>query len=171
MALFLSAATWIFVIILIFMIGLFSRRIGRYFEDILLFLRLKWIAESYSRVRARLHLYRCWRLWAGLVPLALFIQFLRVLSKYFIALGIGVSFPVVLYLFLVPLIDIVTAIPISIGGHGVREIAAAKVYGAAGMTQLEGIVIQELAYISLAVISLWGAYRFVLGKKAREAGV
>ncbi len=157
-------ALWIFLGIAAFMVALFSRRVGNFFEMLLRKIRLDKIADVLSKIRSCFHLYRKVRLWSGLLPLSILIQLLRISSKYFIALALGIAFPVSTFLFLVPFIDIVTAIPISIGGHGVREIAATKVYGSVGISELHGIIIQELAYISLAVLSLLGAYYFVMHK-------
>ncbi|MGL1901271.1 MAG: flippase-like domain-containing protein [Fibrobacterales bacterium] len=161
-------AIWVCGGIILFMIALFSRRVGLFLDRFLRKLSLEKIADIVVKIQSCFHLYRRGSVWVKLLPLSITIQLLRVSSKYFIALSLGVVFPVSTFLFLVPFIDIVTAIPISIGGHGVREIAATKVYGAVGIAELHGILIQELAYISLAVISVLGAYFFVMHK--REQG-
>ncbi|MGL1935919.1 MAG: flippase-like domain-containing protein [Fibrobacterales bacterium] len=161
-------AVWVCGGIILFMIALFSRRVGLILDKVLRRVSLEKVADMVAKIQSCFHLYRRGTVWARLLPLSITIQLLRVSSKYFIALSLGVMFPVSTFLFLVPFIDIVTAIPISIGGHGVREIAATKVYGAVGIAELHGILIQELAYIALAVISVLGAYFFVMHKRERS---
>lgn len=57
----------------------------------------------------------------GAVGLSLLIQSLIILCYYFLALGIGLDQPLLLFFAIIPVVIIATNIPISIGGLGVRE--------------------------------------------------
>jgi hypothetical protein len=68
-------------------------------------------------------------------------------------------------------VALVSALPISIGGFGPRELLAQSLFAKAGVPVLESVIVQLLAYLAGLVISLFGAIFFVLdnGKKNKEA--
>ncbi len=57
----------------------------------------------------------------GAIGLSLLIQSLIILCYYFLALGIGLDQPLLLFFAIIPVVIIATNLPISIGGLGVRE--------------------------------------------------
>ena len=67
------------------------------------------------------------------------------------------------YFYYIPLVAIVSALPISIGGFGPRELLAQSLFARAGVPGLESVVIQLLAYFVSLVLSLFGAFVFLLG--------
>jgi hypothetical protein len=63
----------------------------------------------------------------------------------------------------------VSALPISIGGFGPREFLAQSLFARAGVASLESVVIQLLAYFVSLLLSLFGAFAFLLGGKPEKA--
>ncbi len=90
-------------------------------------------------------------------------QGLRILVHYFCGIAVGVDLSISWYFYYIPLVAIVSALPISIGGFGPRELLAQSLFARAGVPGLESVVIQLLAYFVSLVLSLFGAFVFLLG--------
>ncbi|MDR0515807.1 MAG: flippase-like domain-containing protein [Fibromonadaceae bacterium] len=136
---------------------LFSRRFGE-----LLFGNLPpFLGERALHLHRRFQAFRTKKLFAQLFSLSVFTQILRVLSHYLCALGIGVGISVSWYFYYIPLVAIVSALPISIGGFGPREFMAASLFGRAGVGPMEAVITQLLAYGANLAVSLLGAVEFL----------
>ncbi|MFM6151594.1 MAG: hypothetical protein ACKPE3_01130, partial [Sphaerospermopsis kisseleviana] len=59
---------------------------------------------------------------------------------------------------------IVTALPISIGGFGPRELVAQNLFMRVGVTPMDAVVLQFVAYLLGLGCSLLGALEFVFGR-------
>jgi hypothetical protein len=67
-----------------------------------------------------------------------------------------------------PIIFIITAIPISIGGWGVQEGAYAELFGLAGVAPNEAIALSLLLKVGLLVVSIPGGLLFAAGAARRR---
>ena len=89
---------------------------------------------------------------AGFV-LAIGFQLLRVVAVWVAALALGMDHAFALFLYAVPSVNLITQIPISIGGVGVREAGFAALLGLAGVS-LEAAVALSLLTYALSVLAV-----------------
>jgi uncharacterized protein (TIRG00374 family) len=113
-------------------------------------------------------------LWA--VMLAFLMQFVRVAFFYFGFLALQIPVSIGSLLVLVPAFVLLTSLPISIGGVGVREVLFLTYFSAAGIQTDAAIALALLLYIANLLASMPGAW-FALQLKlsatadyARSAG-
>ncbi len=155
---------------------LLSARISTLFQR--LFDRLPWpvVGEKFGQFVAEFRLYRRRPAWLGRVfVLALGVQILRVTTHVLIAYGLGLELTIahVLQLFvLIPLLGILIALPISLNGLGLREVAAADLFVAAGVVTLDAqaVAVEFLAYLVQVLVSLIGGVLFLVGPARSGAG-
>ena len=88
----------------------------------------------------------------GLVA-AVGFQILRVVAVWVGALALGLDVPFELFLYAVPIVNLVTQIPISIGGLGLREASFAALLGLAGVNLETAISISLLTY-ALSILAV-----------------
>lgn len=133
--------------------------------------RLPWpvVGEKFAQFVTEFRLYRRRPAWLGRVfLLALGVQALRVSTHVLIAYGLGLDLTSahVLQLFvLIPLLGILIALPISLNGLGLREVAAADLFMAAGVVSLDAqaVAVEFLAYLVQVLVSLIGGVLFLVG--------
>jgi glycosyltransferase 2 family protein len=153
---------------------LLSRRLTGLIKRTLLATPLRGLVERGAEYSAEFSTYRQHPgalLKVGL--LAVLVQFLRVSTHMLIAAGLGI-YPDggrILQLFvLVPLLGILVALPISINGLGVREMAAASLFVAVGVvaTEADAVAIEALAYGAMVLVSIIGGILFLTGSRRRK---
>ena len=157
----LMPIVWIFAAMCLFFAAVFSRRLGALAVRALEALRLRKPAEAFDSIRRRFHLYRDPKLWAGLLTLSGFIQFTRVLIHWMLAVAIGLDAPFVAFLYFVPLLGVVSALPISVGGFGPREALAQSLFALVAFSPVESFVLTELSVLVVILVSLPGGIAFL----------
>jgi uncharacterized protein (TIRG00374 family) len=148
------------LIFLSFSLGLcmlFSRRVGKLFLGKI----FSFLGKRVLHLHGRFQAFRTDKLFAQLFSLSIVTQSLRVLSHYFCALSIGVDVAVSWYFYYIPLIAVVSALPISIGGFGPRELMAQTLFARIGVGTMEAVIMQLLAYGANLFVSLLGAIDFL----------
>jgi len=151
---------------------LFSRRLAGLMIAVLT--RLPWTtpSERLDHFLTEFRRYRQHPAWLSRVFLmALAVQFLRVATHLFCAWGLGVDLQgeQVLQLFVVvPLLGILISLPISLNGLGLREIAAASLFVAVGVTtsEADAVAVEFSAYLVQVAVSLIGGALFLAGRRA-----
>jgi hypothetical protein len=99
------------------------------------------------------------------VGLSVIIHFFSVMAFYEMACSVGIALPLSLFLVVVPPVFLLTIIPISLAGWGVRESAMVGIFTLIGASK-ESILSVSLLYgIMLIVASLPGLFIWVRGKK------
>lgn len=103
---------------------------------------------------------------AKVFVLALLTQCLRILMNLFVAWSLGLRLPLGFLFFAIPVVGIVTALPVSINGIGIRELTGnwlgahflddAEAGSASAMTAFFA-----LGYLVIVAVSLVGAFYFV----------
>ncbi len=168
---FIIPSLWVFLGFCVLFAAIFSRRIGESLAKLLALVLPENINTRILRMLERFRSFRIWNLWGKLFVLSTITQVLRVLVHYFCGIALGLDIAVSWYFFYIPLVALVSALPISIGGFGPRELLAQSLFAKAGVPVLESVIVQLLAYLAGLVISLFGAIFFVLdnGKKINEA--
>lgn len=89
---------------------------------------------------------------------------LMILSAYFLSLAFGINSLLWMWLLIMPVVILVTAIPISINGWGVREFAMVNLWGLFGIAESEAFLISICVGIVAILSSLPGLW-FWLRKK------
>ncbi|MEW6054021.1 MAG: lysylphosphatidylglycerol synthase transmembrane domain-containing protein [Nitrospirota bacterium] len=154
-----SPVVWILpVTILSFVIGsvlFFGLRIGH---------RIKFLSEFYSYFslyRNQKGVIRKTVLWS------FFVQFSGILAVYILSLGIGQRVPVLAFLVFLPIIILVSTLPISISGLGVREGAFVVLLGLIGVRPEAAAAISLSWFVTAAAGSLVGLVEYIRYKKER----
>jgi len=159
---FLLPSLLIFSVFSLALCMLFSRRFGK-----LLFGKLfPFFGERVLHLHGRFQAFRTKRLLTQLFAFSTVTQSLRVLSHYFCAICIGVDIAVSWYFYYIPLIAVVSALPISIGGFGPRELTAKTLFARIGVGSMEAVIMQLLAYGVNLLISLFGAVNFLFARRS-----
>ncbi len=117
------------------------------------------------RMFERFQKFRSKKLWVNIICLSTVTQSLRIFVHFFCGIAVGVTLSMSWYFYYIPLVAIVSALPISIGGFGPREFLAQSLFARAGVPGLESVVIQLLAYFVSLILSLFGAVVFLMGQK------
>lgn len=98
--------------------------------------------------------------------LALGVQICRIAVYYTVGEALGQKVAFTNYLVFIPLIAIVAAVPVSIGGIGVRENMGALLFGRVGMHPASALALMFLGYLACIVASVAGGIVFAL-RRAR----
>ena len=93
---------------------------------------------------------------------------LIILSAYFLSLAIGVNSSLWMWLLVMPIIILVTAIPISINGWGVREFAMVHLWALFGVAQADAFLISICMGI-VAIVSSLPGFWFWFEKRERNS--
>jgi uncharacterized protein (TIRG00374 family) len=97
-------------------------------------------------------------------------QVATILAIYALALSLGADrVPLSDYFVFEPIIFLVTALPISVGGWGVEQVAYAQLFGMAGMAANTAIALSVLYKLSVLVIALPGGILFAAGATRRRS--
>ena len=165
---FMWPSLWIFFGFCVLFASLFSRRLGLLLNRILCRILPEKIGLRLTHMFRRFQSFRTVNLWLAITGLSAVTQSLRIFVHYFCGMAVGVDLTMSWYFYYIPLVAIVSALPISIGGFGPRELLAQSLFARAGVPGLESVVIQLLAYFVSLLLSLFGALGFLLG--GRPAG-
>lgn len=160
---FMWPSVWIFLGFCALFASLFSRRLGRLLCSLMVKVFPAKINSRLVHMFERFQQFRSMRLWVSISGLSAVTQSLRILVHFFCGIAIGVDLSISWYFYYIPLVAIVSALPISIGGFGPRELLAQSLFARAGVQNLESVVIQLLAYFVSLVLSLFGGFAFLLG--------
>ncbi|MFA5354660.1 MAG: lysylphosphatidylglycerol synthase transmembrane domain-containing protein [Thermodesulfovibrionales bacterium] len=104
---------------------------------------------------------------------SIIIQLSGILAVYTLARGMGIDVGLVSLLIFVPLIILITILPVSISGIGVREGAFAFFLGSLGVPSSLAVSLSLIWFLSVAAASLWGVaeyWRYRQGAGGREQG-
>ena len=150
-----------------------SRRLGRRLSRILDLLLPSRLAGGVERVRSRIAVYREQ---AGLLAAAwavsLGVQFSRILVYWAAGLAVGLEVGLRYFVGFQPAAAIVAALPISVGGLGVREGVLVELFAGVGVDESLAFATSLLGYAAGISASALGGVAFVLRRpRARgEAG-
>lgn len=165
---FMWPSVWIFLGFCVLFAGLCSRRLGNLFCMIVGKVLPEKIGTRLVHMFERFREFRSPKLWLQIIMLSAVTQSLRIFVHYYCGIAVGVDLSISWYFYYIPLVAIVSALPISIGGFGPREFLAQSLFAKAGVPGLESVVIQLLAYFVSLVLSLFGAFAFLLGGKPKQ---
>ena len=157
---------WSFGIVLAFVgiLGLtffliFSRRLAKGVERIIRPILIRGTRDRFKRIYESFHAYRNSRqTLTKVLALAIVVQTCRVLVHYQVSQAMGLGIPSIYFFLFIPVIAIFIALPISIGGLGVREGLGIFFFCTAvpGLGKEQAFTMGFLAYVVGVVVSLAG---------------
>ncbi len=139
----------IFVIFLLVSIVIFRLRIGE---------RLKFLFKVYEYF----HLYKSRKdILLKAFIYSLIVQFLSILSVYVLSKGISLNLSLFTFMIFVPVIVLISFIPVSISGLGLREAAFVLLLGTTGVSPDQSVTLSLLWFLSVVVASFWGLFEYL----------
>ena len=165
--------TIIFVILIIFVLWIisfivlfnekFARKIGWVFRFVLPPKINDKIREVYSSINS---FKRAKKTINVVLMISFVVQTLRIFVHFFAGLSVGLHVHIKYFFIFVPLIALVTSLPISIGGIGIREGSGVALFSQINSFQPETIVAMEfLAYVIGLLSTIPGGLIFILRKE------
>lgn len=121
-------------------------------------------------VEAISYVHKIKRIIIPICALSIVVQILRCAIFYCLFNAVGQSLSIIYFLIVVPLILIVTLIPISIGGLGVRESALILFFGYAGLSP-EHCVTVGLMFHALQIATLAPGFFFYITQKSQRKAI
>ncbi len=139
-----------------------SRRAGLYFEGQV----RRWgparLADIAGSLRQSMGAYRHrYGLLLGIWVLSLLVQLCRVLVYWAAGLAVGMVIPLGYYICFQPIAAIIAALPISVGGLGVRENVVVQLFGSVGADANLSFAMSLLGYLAGILASLLGGVAFI----------
>ena len=153
-------------------IGL-SRRLGRRVRRFLDLLLPRRLGGAVERLRTRIGVYREQTgLLAAAWAVSLGVQFSRILVYWAAGLAVGLEVGLRYFIGFQPAAAIVAAVPISVGGLGVREGVLVELFGGVGVEESLAFAASLLGYAAGICASALGGVVFVLRRTRprRQAG-
>jgi uncharacterized membrane protein YbhN (UPF0104 family) len=103
------------------------------------------------------------RLLAATLPLSVCVQLANVLLVWLIGQAIGAPVPAAYYCLIVPMVSLLTLLPISVNGMGVREEATVLFLAPLGIAEGTALTLSVLWFAAGASVSLLGGVVYLLG--------
>jgi uncharacterized protein (TIRG00374 family) len=100
-------------------------------------------------------------LW-GSLAISFINQLLVISVTWIMALGLGIRLPFLLFLVFVPVITLISMIPISLNGMGLREYSFMSLFGAVGVPAASCIALGVLSSVVIILSSLPGGIVYLL---------
>jgi len=154
-----------FLIIIILCTVFFNKRLMRKFSFDVKKERWQKVVVSLKRVYSAFYIYRFKKaLLAKVFLMSILIQLMSVLMNYQIALGLGLDVSIKYFFLFIPIIAVISAIPITFAGWGLGESMYkyffGLVIGACGLAVTMSIIVRLIALI----LNLFGGIFYILHK-------
>ncbi|MDH5185539.1 MAG: flippase-like domain-containing protein [candidate division WOR-3 bacterium] len=158
-----------FLILLLIVLILFSDRAHRMFSKIFGRIKIFRIGEIFEKVYATVKEYRKFKM-------ALFLSFLLslllqadfALTWYFAGYAVGAKISVLYYFLYIPIIGLLTMIPLSIGGLGIRENSFVAFFSNLGLAETIATSTSLLFLIINFIYAIIGGIVFLFLKRRKE---
>lgn len=140
-----------------------SRRIGSFLEGLIVRLLPARIGELVAKLRQSIVVYRHRvGLLCGVWLISLGVQFSRILVYWMAGLALGMDPGLIYFVCFQPVAAVLAAVPISIGGLGVREGTMVGLFSSVGTGRELATAMSLLGYIAGILASLLGGIAFIL---------
>jgi glycosyltransferase 2 family protein len=151
-------ALFLFVIVTILFYLFQKEKTAFFIKELLKKIKYKKLTEAISKLHFSILEYRKYPKTLILSFLiTVLVQITRVLTYYMIALAFNISFPIIYFFLIIPIIMLVIMIPVSIGGLGVREGTFIASFALVGMSMNNAVIISfSNSFINTLVTSLGG---------------
>jgi uncharacterized membrane protein YbhN (UPF0104 family) len=107
--------------------------------------------------------YRNGRLIAGTTALSLVVQVNSVIVMALIGAGLSLPVPPLYYGVLMPLMTLLTLLPVSVNGMGLREVSTALLLAPLGVGEAEAVTLAFLLFAAQTVAALTGLIPYLVG--------
>jgi uncharacterized membrane protein YbhN (UPF0104 family) len=124
-----------------------------------------WIAKAASSTRACFRGSAAWQT----TVLGLGYEALAVLSVWLVARSIGLDLPFSLLAVVIPVVLVFTAIPLSLGGLGVREGSYVLLLHEAGVSTTDAALLSLSSTVLFALVTLPGAFALLTTNRSARA--
>ena len=127
------------------------------------------IERRFSELYQAVHSYRAHgKVLVKAILISIVLQFLFALYYLLTAQALGIEVDLVYFLLFLPLITIVTMIPISFGGLGVREAMMVVLFAEVGVSSADIMSISLTVHVINTLLSLWGGAIFMTRRSPAE---
>lgn len=157
-----------FIFLLIVLLALFSDKVHRIFSKMFSRIKIFGLGERFERAYQEIKEYRqiknrlVWSFFLSLV-----VQGAIAMVWWIIAIGISVKKSILYYFLYIPAIGVITMIPISIGGLGIRENSFVYIFNTlVGVAKEKATAISGLFLILNLLFAFIGGIIFLLMKRA-----
>lgn len=133
--------------------------------------RIKSLERRVNQLRSLLNSLRSFKDPSRLVfafVLSLIFQLVAVYTTYLLALGLGQAIPLLYFLLIFPLVQIVSMFPFTLSGIGVREGAFVYLFALAGVDSQIGLSIGLLFFAQLLVLSIIGGVLYIQQRESAK---
>jgi uncharacterized membrane protein YbhN (UPF0104 family) len=89
------------------------------------------------------------------------IQMVAIFSVYVLASGLGLNISFLSLVIFLPIVFIITLIPVSISGIGLREGAFVVLFGTIGIAPDKAMTLSLIWFVSVVIGSLWGLFEYL----------
>lgn len=156
-----------FLVLVIILLAVFSDSVHKIFSKIFARIKIFKLGERFERAYSEIKEYR--QVKSKLVYsffLSMLVQLLSGFIWFFIGLGISVSTSILYYFLFIPVIGILTMIPITVGGLGMRENMFVNIFNSvAGIAREKATAISGLYLIVNFLFALIGGIVFLFIKR------
>ena len=153
----------LFCACMLFFLYIFSPKVHKF--GLLAIKKIKFLNSKMQILHTNFYTFKDHKLLIKTIFISIFTQILRIYAIYLIALFLNVKIAFFYYIFFIPIITLITTIPISIGGFGPRELSSQMLFAQVGVNALNSLLFQLFNYAFFALISLSGLYYFLKEKK------
>ncbi len=92
-----------------------------------------------------------------IIPTAMLASACKVIADYIIAISLGIDISLLYFFIFIPIVSIVTIIPVTIAGIGIRENAYVKLFSTVGLKNAESFSISILSFSISLLFCIAGA--------------
>jgi len=122
-----------------------------------------------QQIKIALGLLRQPRLLVGTTFLALIVQALNVVIVWLVGQALHIQIPGAYYWILTPMVTLLTMLPITVAGTGVRELSTALMLAPLGVGYDRAVSLALLWFAVFAAVSLAGGVVYLVGRSAPPA--
>lgn len=115
--------------------------------------------------------YRSGRTIATQLVLSIVIHLLSMIAVYFIGLSVGLEYGLLVYMVVVPPVILLTIIPVSLAGWGVRESGMIGLFLLIGAQKATILSVSLIYGLILVAASAPGMYFFLMGRKKAKSKI
>lgn len=104
------------------------------------------------------------RLVVSMTFFSILFQFLVILTNYMIAISLDVNLPFTYFLLAIPIASLISMIPVTLNGIGVRDMSYIALFSAAGVSKEAAFSIGLIAFLMGVAMSIYGGFIYMRQK-------
>lgn len=96
-------------------------------------------------------------------------QFLKIWHNTFVILALGLKIPAFCVWYVIPLFGVVSALPVSIGGLGLRELVAQSLSGPMQLDNTHLVTLSLAGHLMVVMVNMLGVLPFLFARRRKAA--